>query len=119
LRPDRLYLTDMEEAAGAIGRFVGPVDESEFLGDEILQSAVLQKLIVFGEAAARVSGDIKERYSHLEWKDIVAFRNIAVHAYFSIDWSIVWKTAIEEIPTLQSEVRLILATEFPPEVGDI
>ncbi len=45
---------------------------------------LLQKLIVIGEAAARLSDEFKTRYSKVEWRDIVAFRNILVHAYFSV-----------------------------------
>lgn len=59
MRPDRLYLLDIEEAALAIGRFLEGIDEGAFLSDELIQSAVLQKLTVIGEAAARVSTEVK------------------------------------------------------------
>ncbi|MBX3001257.1 MAG: DUF86 domain-containing protein [Caldilineaceae bacterium] len=90
MRPDRLYLTDIIDATDAIQRFLVDVsDEDCFLVDELRQAAVLQKLIVIGEAAARLSVETKQRYSSIEWQDIAGFRNIAVHAYFSVDWSIV------------------------------
>ncbi len=50
MRPEKLYLTDIIEAADAIERFVAGIDLAKFLGDELRQSAVLQKLIVIGEA---------------------------------------------------------------------
>jgi uncharacterized protein with HEPN domain len=55
MRPEKLYLTDIVEAADAIRRFVTEIDRDGFLRDELRQSAVLQKLIVIGEAAARLS----------------------------------------------------------------
>jgi uncharacterized protein with HEPN domain len=27
---------------------------------------------------------------HIPWPQIVAFRNILIHAYFGIDWNVVW-----------------------------
>jgi uncharacterized protein with HEPN domain len=42
----------------------------------------------------------------------VGFRNIAVHAYFVVDWSIVWETATQDAPRLQRQVLEILKTEF-------
>jgi uncharacterized protein with HEPN domain len=51
----------------------------------MLRSAVVQKLAIIGEAAARVSEEIKTRQPHVPWPRIVAFRNILIHAYFGID----------------------------------
>jgi uncharacterized protein with HEPN domain len=49
----------------------------------------------------------------VKWEDIVTFRNIAVHAYFAVDWSLVWAAATEDAPALQRRVAEILAKEFP------
>jgi uncharacterized protein with HEPN domain len=57
MRPEKLYFVDILEAAGAIQRFIEPINADEFLHNEIRQSAVLQKLIVIGEAAARLPKD--------------------------------------------------------------
>jgi uncharacterized protein with HEPN domain len=52
----------------------------------MMRSAVLQKLAIIGEAASRVSKDLRSRYDEVPWARIVAFRNILVHAYFGVDW---------------------------------
>jgi uncharacterized protein with HEPN domain len=52
MRRDELYLTDIVEAAEAIGRFLIGMCREDFDHDELRQSAVLQKLMVIGEAAA-------------------------------------------------------------------
>jgi uncharacterized protein with HEPN domain len=52
MRPEELYLTDIVEAADSIQRFIEGVERKDFFDDELRQSAVLQKLIVIGEAAA-------------------------------------------------------------------
>lgn len=117
MRPERLYLLDIIEAVDGIHRFLEDVDESEFLESDLLQSAVLQKLTVIGEAASRLPRSFCDQYPDIEWGDIVGFRNIAVHAYFSVEWPIVWVTATEDAPALQKRITAILAKELPEEAG--
>ena len=113
MRSEELYLTDIVDAAEAIARFVRGVEREDFYHDELRQSAVLQKLIVIGEAAARLPREFTDRHPDMEWADIVGFRNIAVHGYFSVDWSIVWVTAIQDAPALHRQIARILTGEFP------
>jgi uncharacterized protein with HEPN domain len=112
MRRDELYLTDIVEAADSIAAFLSGREHDTFLQDDLLRSAVLHKLTVIGEAAARVSADFRERHPEIEWPDIVGFRNIAVHAYFAVDWSIVWVAATHDAPQLGRQVQEILTKEF-------
>lgn len=108
MRRERLYLTDIVEAADAIRGFLEGVSEIEFLGNDLLQSAVLQKLAIIGEAASRLSRTFWDAHPEIEWRDIVGFRNIAVHAYFAVEWPIVWIAATEDAPALRDKISAIL-----------
>jgi len=92
------------------------IDRQTFLRDDLLRSAILQKLSIIGEAASRLPSEFKERHADIEWTDIIGFRNIAIHAYFSVDWSIVWFTATKEVPELKKEIADILAKEYPDSI---
>ena len=37
-----------------------------------------------------------------------------VHAYFNVDWRLVWLAALEKIPSTREAIAAILAAEFPP-----
>jgi uncharacterized protein with HEPN domain len=114
MRPDKLYLTDIVAAADAITSFIADLDTGDdFYRDLKTQSAVTQKLIVIGEAAARLSPDFRDRHPQIEWPDIIAFRNILVHAYFSVQLEIVWETVLRDVPELRRQVAQILADEYP------
>ena len=89
--------------------------KEEFLVDDLLRSAVLHKLTVIGEAAARLPRAFCEKYLDIPWADIVAFRNLVVHSYFAVDWEIVWIAGTEEAPALGRQVKAILDREFPEE----
>lgn len=111
MRRDELYLTDIVEAAESVAAFLSGRSRETFLHDDLLRSAVLHKLTVIGEAAARLSADLRSRHAEIEWGDIAGFRNIAVHAYFAVDWSIVWVAATQDAPRLREQVLRILAGE--------
>jgi len=110
---EELYLQDIVNSIDSVKRFLNGIEETRFLADEILQNAVLMKLVVIGEAAARLSNEIRERYPEVEWKSIIGFRNISVHAYFSVKWSIVWETATSDLKILREAIIKILEIEFP------
>ena len=113
MRRERLYLLDILEAADALSRFLAGKDRAGFLADEVLQSAVLQKLTVIGEAASRLSSELRDRHPSVEWKEITGFRHLALHAYFSVQWPMVWEAAISDAPELRRQIAGVLAVEFP------
>ena len=77
---EELFLQDIIEAADAIERFLKNIKKADFLSNEILQSAVLHKLTIIGEASARLPEDLRNRHFEIEWKPIIGLRNIVVHA---------------------------------------
>ena len=111
MRRDELYLHDIIEAADHIAAFLAESDFEGFLKSELVQSAVVQKLAIIGEAAARISEELRSRYPQIPWPQIVAFRNILIHAYFGIDWNEVWKATRVDCPALREQVAGILAAE--------
>jgi len=112
MRPEKLYLTDIVDSARAIEKFLKDVNFDEFAENDMMNSAVLQKLTVIGEAAARLPKEFTKRFPDIPWVDIVGFRNIAIHEYFAVRWDIVWVAATEETPVLKKQIRKILREEF-------
>ena len=113
MRREELYLQDIVEATESIKKFLADIGYASFQESDLVRSAVLQKLTMIGEAAARISKEFQSRHPDVEWADIIAFRNIAVHAYFAVDWDIVWTTATEDVLVLEEQVGKIIQLEFP------
>lgn len=111
MRHEGLYLNDIVEAADHIAEFIEGTDFEAFQKSEILRSAVVQKLSIIGEAAARVSEEVKTRHPFVPWPQIIAFRNILIHAYFGIDWDVVWRSAKNRCPVLREQIASIIAAE--------
>lgn len=91
------------------------VSERDFYASDIVFSAVMHKLAVIGEAAAHLSEPVRLLRPDVEWKKIVGFRNVIVHAYFAADETIIWNAATVEVPELRKAVADLLATGFPAE----
>ena len=52
------------------------------------------------------------------WRQIIAVRNRIVHAYFDLDWQILWITANVDVPELQAQIVEILTMEFSQSQPD-
>jgi uncharacterized protein with HEPN domain len=59
----------------------------------------------FGEAASRISAELRVVTPQVPWADIIGMRNRLVHAYFDIDPDIIWQAAIREMPALVPVLR--------------
>lgn len=112
MRQEPSFLKDILSACRKIEAIVAAALEDVFLKDEVLPAAVLHHLTVIGEAIGRLPVDLRERYPEVPWRQIMAARHRIVHAYFDLDWQILWDAAIGDIPSLRRQVREIVSTEF-------
>jgi uncharacterized protein with HEPN domain len=112
MRHEPSFLKDILTACRKIGAIVAATDEERFLKDEVLPAAVLHHLTVIGEAISRLSVELRDRHPEVPWRQIIAVRHRIVHAYFDLDWQILWAAASGDIPELRRQVREILTAEF-------
>lgn len=113
MRPERLYLSDILEAAANVALHIEERSRDDFIADRTVRAAVLHELTVIGEAASRVPATLRDRYPSVPWADVVAFRNIVVHEYFGLSWPLVWETATRDVPDLERQISEIVRSEFP------
>ncbi len=105
---DRVRLLHMRDAAEAVVEFVAGRQRDDLDSDRMLLFAVVRAIEVIGEAAGRVSDDVRTTHPSIPWTAIVGMRNRLVHGYFDIDKSVVWRTATEEIPALLAKLTIVL-----------
>lgn len=78
----------------------------------MLQLALVRLIEIIGEAASRLSDDIKTKHASVPWVAIVGMRNRLIHAYFDIDLDVVWDTVTVAVPDLSRQIAAILASDF-------
>ena len=85
------YLYDIQAASEKIQRFVADKSEDDYLTDDLLQSAVERQFEIIGEAMSKlhkIAPDEAEQF--VDYKKMIAFRNVLIHGYATIDPVIVW-----------------------------
>ena len=110
-RRDEQRVRDIVDACDAIAEFVRDHDLDSFSRDDLVRSAVLYKLMLIGECAARLSAEFTSQHPGVPWKDIAGMRNIVVHEYFAVSWPIVWTTATKVVPHLREAIQMALGTD--------
>ena len=107
MRREELYLTDIIEAADAVQRFLKIVKKKTFLENDLLQSAVLQKLMIIGEAASRLPKAFRERHPEIEWEDMAEGRSRIPFQAGKVNIHSVSASAIEQIKIEKGESKPI------------
>ena len=106
---DRIRLQHMIEAAHAAQQFMTGRQRADLDNDQMLLFAVVRAIEIVGEAATRVSDETRAATPTVPWPAIIGMRNRVVHAYFSIDREVVWKTVTAELPLLLPTLQAALA----------
>lgn len=108
MRSVSLYLQDIREAMDSIELFVSGMTFQQFLADKKTTSAVLQKLQVIGEAAKAIPSEIRAEHPEVPWKEMGGMRDRLIHAYFGVDFGLVWAAITERFPVLRPAVERML-----------
>ena len=78
MRRDPAYLDDIVASADKIKDICG-LDLGTLMANEVSQAAILHHFAVIGEAANRVSTELRSRHPEIPWSQIVSQRNRIVH----------------------------------------
>jgi uncharacterized protein with HEPN domain len=107
-RDSTLFLHDILNACNHILEFTKDCNSETFIKDEKTSSAVIRKLEIIGEAAKRLPDEIKLKYKDIPWKKMAGMRDNLTHAYFGVDYDLVWQTITNDIPEIIKDVTKIL-----------
>jgi uncharacterized protein with HEPN domain len=110
-QPDpRKYVWDALQAAERASRFTKGRSFDDYLADDMLRAAVERQFEIIGEALGnlrRVAPELAAQIPDLT--QIVAFRNILIHAYASVDDRLVWGVVEGDLPLLIAQLALLNA----------
>lgn len=108
-RETQKLLFDVLDAGQFILALVRDIDYVEFCDNRLVRDAVERNFITIGEAMNRLRHREPELLEALaEHPQVVAFRNIVVHAYDSVDPAVVWNVTRHHLPDLLTKVDGIL-----------
>jgi uncharacterized protein with HEPN domain len=115
-RSDRLRLQDILDSIAEVQTYLPP-QRADFDANPLLQSHIFRHVMIVGEAAFRVSKELKKRNPQIPWTKIEGMRHILVHDYFKVNWARVYDTARVDVPVLKPQMEDILSS-LPPDPVD-
>ena len=97
---DDVRLRHMLEAALEALEFARGATREDLDSNRVLAYALVRCLGIFGEAARQVSLETRQDHPAIPWQDIIGMRNRLVHAYYDINYDVVWQTVKDDLPPL-------------------
>jgi uncharacterized protein with HEPN domain len=112
----RKYLWDALVACDLLQSFTAGKSYADYEADALLRSGVERQFEIIGEALNNLSKlDIELAAAIPELPRIVAFRNILIHGYATVDDALVWQVLVDKLPALQRTLRTLLDASPPPD----
>ncbi len=102
-------LWDAITAAERLARFVAGRTIDDYFADELLRAGVERQCEIIGEALTvlrRTAPAVASQIGDLS--QAIGFRNILVHAYFTVDDAVAWDIAVTKIPPLARQLRAVV-----------
>ena len=85
----QVYLIHIMQSISAIEKYLQGVSKETFLESEEKQDLISRRLEIIGEAVKQLPEEFKNKHPDIPWRDIGDMRNILIHVYFDVDYTIV------------------------------
>jgi uncharacterized protein with HEPN domain len=105
---DRIRLKHLLAEAQEACKYVESISFEDFILDGKTVRAVIRSIEVIGEAASKISPDLRKTHPDIPWQKIIGMRNRLIHVYFDIDYDIVWQTLKLNLPPVIKQIQAIL-----------
>ena len=104
---DILRLNHILDSISEIETYTSNKSFDEFSNNSMMIDASIRHLKIIGEASNHLSEIIKSTYKTVEWRQIIGFRNLLIHEYFSVDVNLVWQVIQYDLPHFKQTIKVI------------
>jgi len=98
-------IDDIRRAVALIGEFTQGIVIEDFQNDEKTQFAVVRCFEIIGEAAKRIPREFADSHPGIPWKIMAGMRDRLIHGYDQIDIPLIWRTIVNDIPSLSRKLK--------------
>jgi len=103
-----LFIQDVFDAIDKINGYVSSITTGkELKSDKKTYDAVLMNFIIIGEAVKNIYDEVRENHPNVEWRKIMAMRNLLAHEYWGVDEKVVWNAIRKNLPQLKEIITKI------------
>lgn len=107
-RTDFDYLSDILDAVRKARGFVAGMAFEDFEADSRTLFAVTRALEIVGEAAKKITPELRASCPQIPWRDMAAMRDKLTHGYFGVSPQVLWETVQHDLPDLEATVSEIV-----------
>ena len=97
---DLIRIRHMLDAVNEALAFTKGKNRDDLDKDRMLTLAIIKELEIIGEAASKLTPELKAMQPNIPWLDIIGMRNRLTHGYFDIDLDRVWDTVLGDLEPL-------------------
>jgi uncharacterized protein with HEPN domain len=108
---DAVRLRHMLDEARRTQKFIANRQFEDMNDDDMLAYSVVRAEEIIGEAASRISDELRAQTPEIPWRQMIGMRNIIVHAYADISYRIVWEVATINLPELILMLEKLLESD--------
>jgi uncharacterized protein with HEPN domain len=105
---DRTRLKHMLDAAETALNFMQGRQRQDLEEDQMLVFAVVRAIEIIGEAGSHLSKALQDAHPEIPWSAIIGMRHRLIHAYFEVNYEIIWKTVTQNLPVLIGQVTTLI-----------
>lgn len=98
-----VYLQSILDAINRIQDF-----QQRGIADDITSKAMMYELVTIGEAVIKIPQDLRDAHPQINWRDVVAFRNVLVHGYLGVNLDAVNYVVENELELLENTVKIMM-----------
>ncbi len=104
-RSVKLFIQDVFDAIEKINGYAsGIADEKELKEHTQTYDAVMMNFIIIGEAVKNIYDEVQKNHPNVEWREIMAMRNLMVHEYWGVNEGVVWDAIKSDLSELKEVV---------------
>ena len=104
MKPDKERIIEILEAAHELEILISR-GRARYDADFEPRRTAERLVEIIGEAAGRLSADLRDRRPDLPLREAKAARNFLAHDYLSVDYDELWRIASTEVPSLANELK--------------
>ncbi|MBP3816465.1 MAG: DUF86 domain-containing protein [Firmicutes bacterium] len=105
---DKIILVKIISELNIALELISDTSQDDFTDNEMQKRAVSMTVINIGELVKSVTNETRTQYPEIAWREAAGFRDIAAHAYQTLNMGDVYNTVLNDFPKFKQQIQEIL-----------